>query len=259
MSVRLPSADAYVPQIDKEHKWLPVLRGALPLPIPEPLAKGTPALGFPRPWSVYRWIDGETVSADTVSDLTQFAFDLAEFLNALYRCDPSNGPEAGAHSFQRGGPVGVWDAQTRDALRRLGQVDVAGATEVWEAALDAREDRRHVWVHGDITGSNLLVRGGRLSAVIDFGCCAIGDPACDTTIAWTLLTGESRSLFKSQLQVEESTWARGRGWALWKALTQLVADLSTPGYAEGSARRFGWRQSASQVIDEVIADHRGAF
>src|SRR5947208_16967826 len=77
MSVRLPSADAYVAQIDKEHRWLPILGQQLPLPIPEPLAKGAPEHGFPRPWSVYRWLDGETASADTVSDLTQFARDLA--------------------------------------------------------------------------------------------------------------------------------------------------------------------------------------
>jgi len=258
MSVRLPSAEAYVAQIDKEHQWLPILRNQLPLSIPEPLVKGAPELGFPRPWSIYRWIDGETASADTVSDLTLFASDLAAFLNALYGCDPSNGPPAGPHSHSRGRPVMVWDAQTRAALDRLGrQVDVAGASEVWKAAVDTGSEQPPVWVHGDITGSNLLVRGGRLSAVIDFGCSAVGVPACDTTIAWTFFSGESRSLFKSQLAVDEATWARGRGWALWRALIHLVADLSTLGHAERAATRFGWRQSARQVVDDVIADHRG--
>lgn len=258
MSARLPSADAYVAQIDKEHRWLPLLRTHLPLPIPEPLVKGVPALGFPRPWSIYRWIEGETASADTVSDSRLFATDLAGFLTALYRCDPSNGPAAGAHSFSRGGPVSVWDAQVREALERLGnQVDVAGASEAWEIAVEARSEEPPVWAHGDITGTNLLVRGGRLAAVIDFGCSAVGDPACDTTIAWTFFRGESRALFKSQLPVDQATWARGRGWALWKALIALVADLSTPGYADLAARRFGWRQSARQVVADVIADLRG--
>lgn len=93
--------------------------------------------------------------------------------------------------------------------------------------------------------------------MIDFGCCAVGDPACDTAIAWTFFTDESRALFKSQLAVDEATWARGRGWALWKALIELVADLSTPGYAERSAIRFGWRYSARQIVDDRIAHHRG--
>ena len=152
----------------------------------------------------------------------------------------------------------TWDAQTREAIARLGrQVDVARASAVWAAAVDARSGQPPVWVHGDITGTNLLVRGGRLSAVIDFGCSAVGDPACDTTIAWTCFSGESRSLFKSQLPVDEATWARGRGWALWKVLLELVADLSTPGQSERSATRFGWQQSPRQVVDDVIADHRG--
>ena len=259
MSVRLPSADAYVAQIDKEHRWLPIFRGDLPLSIPEPLAKGEPALGFPRPWSIYRWIVGETATDETVSSLTQFADDLAAFLTALYSCDATDGPAAGPHSHWRGSPVTVWDSQTRDSLDRLSrEIDAAGATEVWEAAVDARWEQPPVWVHGDITGANLLVQGGRLSAVIDFGCSAVGDPACDTTIAWTFFAGESRTAFKSQLPVDEGTWARGRGWALWKALIELVADLSTPGHAQRSASRLGWRHSARQIVDDVIAEHRSA-
>jgi aminoglycoside phosphotransferase (APT) family kinase protein len=257
MSVRLPSADAYVAQIDKEHRWLPILRGELPLPIPEPLAKGAPALGFPRPWSIYRWISGETATDHTVGDLTQFARDLAAFLAALYGCDATDGPVAGAHSHERGGPVSVWDRQVRDMLDGLGgEIDATGATDVWEAAVDARWEQPPVWVHGDITGTNLLVRRGRLSAVIDFGCSAVGDPACDMTVAWTFFAGESRAMFKSQLPVDEATWARGRGWALWKVLIDLVADLSTPGHAAWAAIRMGWRQSPVQIVEDVIADHR---
>jgi aminoglycoside phosphotransferase (APT) family kinase protein len=259
MSVRLPSAHIYVAQIDKEHRWLPVLGRDLPLPIPEPLAKGGPALGFPFPWSIYRWIDGETATDATVADRTQFARDLAAFLTALHACDAGDGPAAGAHSHTRGGPVAAWDNHTRDALDRLsGEIDVAGATEVWNEALDSRWDRPPVWVHGDITGSNLLVRRGRLSAVIDFGCSAVGDPACDTAIAWTFFTGESRAQFKSLVPVDDATWARGRGWALWKAVIEIVRDLSAPGHAQRAATRFGWRHSPRQIVDEVIADQHGA-
>jgi aminoglycoside phosphotransferase (APT) family kinase protein len=136
-------------------------------------------------------------------------------------------------------------------------MDVAGALEVWDASLAAQSDgQRPVWVHGDVTGSNLLVQDGRLSAVIDFGCSAVGDPACDTTIAWTLFEGESRALFMSLLAVDEATWARGRGWALWKALLEVAADLTTPGRAERAPKRFGWRTHPQQIIDDLIADFR---
>ena len=125
--------------------------------------------------------------------------------------------------------------------------DVAGARKVWEAALASEWEQPPVWVHGDVTGSNLLVRDGRLDAVIDFGCSAVGDPACDTVIAWTFLEGESRAAFTSNLALDEDTWARGRGWALWKALTDLATDQPSV--------RFGWRFTPRQIVDEVIADY----
>ena len=112
-------AESYVPQVEKEHRWLPVLAPQLPLPIPEPVARGAPALGFPRPWSVYRWRPGEPAIAERVHDETCFASDLAGFLAALYTIDSTGGPAAGAHSFFRGGPVATLDADVREAIATL--------------------------------------------------------------------------------------------------------------------------------------------
>ena len=251
MSVRLPSAAIYAEQVDKEHRWLPRLRPHLPLPIPEPLAKGEPGFGFPRPWSVYRWIDGQTAEAGQIADLREFAADLAAFLAALYKVDPAGGPLPGPHNFFRGGSPAHYDAETRAALTALhGHVDVGLASEVWEAALAAPWDGPPVWFHGDAQPGNLLLNpAGRLGAVIDFGTCGIGDPACDTTIAWTFLSGDSQRVFKERLPVDEKTWTRGRGWAIWKAMIVLVRALSTdPAEADFT----------KNVISKILADHRGA-
>lgn len=257
MSVRLPSADPYVAQVEKEHRWLPVLGPCLPVLIPVPLAKGAPSAEFPRPWSVYRWIDGHTATGDALGDLEALAVELGGFLGALHRCEP-DGPPAGDHSFSRGGPVSIWDGQVRELLARLdGVIDLAGAGTVWEAALDAPHRVADVWVHGDLTGSNLLVRDGHLAGVIDFGCCAIGDPACDLTVAWTLFAGTSRSRFRSLVPVEATAWARARGWALWKALVHLHAGLSRPGRGQRRDERAGWRVSAADVVAELIRDIGG--
>jgi aminoglycoside phosphotransferase (APT) family kinase protein len=251
MSVRLPSSQAYVEQVDKEHRWLPILASQLPLPIPEPLAKGKPDCGFPRPWSVYRWIDGQTAEVGGVADLPGFAADLADFLAALYKVDPSDGPLPGTHNFFRGGSPAYYDADTRAALAALhGHIDTGLAAEVWEAALAARWDGPPVWFHGDAQPGNLLLdSSGRLSAVIDFGTSGIGDPACDTTIAWTFLSGESQRVFKERLPADEATWTRGRGWAIWKAMIVLVRELDTnPDDAK----------LTKNVIDKILADHRDA-
>jgi aminoglycoside phosphotransferase (APT) family kinase protein len=256
MSVRLPSADPYVAQVDKEQRWLPVLAPQLPVPIPVPLGRGEPTPAFPRPWSVYAWIDGDLLSVGRVADMEAFASDLAGFLVALYACEPT-GPAPGPHSFSRGGSVTTWDDQTRQTLEPLRDViDTRAALDVWEAALDARYEAPAVWAHGDVTGTNLLVRDGRLAGVLDFGCCAVGDPACDLTIAWTFFNGESRELFKALVPVEASAWARGRGWTLWKALLHLAADQAKPGQAQRLDRRVGWRFSAQDIVDEVIADYQ---
>jgi aminoglycoside phosphotransferase (APT) family kinase protein len=239
LSVRLPSAAGYVPQIEKEHRWLPRLAPCLPLPIPVPLAKGQPAQGYPSEWSIYRWLPGEPVATACIPDLTRFASDLASFLGALYRIDPDDGPIAGPHSFYRGGPLSTYDAETRrsiDALRD--EIDANLATAIWEEALAATWQELPVWVHGDVAVANLLVQDGRLSAVIDFGCSAVGDPACDTVIAWTFFSGSSREAFRNKLPVEPGAWTRGRGWALWKALILIAGYRTTDEGKANEARRI---------------------
>jgi aminoglycoside phosphotransferase (APT) family kinase protein len=154
------------------------------------LAKGEPGEGFRFPWSVYEWIAGDPAGIDTIGDLTAFAADLAAFLVALRDADPAGGPEPGLHNWFRGGHLRVYDAQARQAIEVLdGRIPGDLATEIWQSALRASWDRRPVWFHGDIAPGNLLVRDGALAAVIDFGTCGVGDPACDLAIAWTFLSG----------------------------------------------------------------------
>ena len=248
MTVRLPSAAGYVPQVEKEHRWLPELGRQLPLTIPAPLAKGKPTDEYPWPWSVYRWLDGDTAAVGHISDLGSFASSLAEFLVALQQIDPAHGPLYGPHSFYRGGPLTTYDDETRRAIKILGdRVDTEAVTAIWEAALASTWDRLPVWIHGDIAPGNLLVTQGRLSAVIDFGCSAIGDPACDLAIAWTLFSGESRKAFRAALPLDDATWARGRGWTLWKA---LIVYAALPGTNPKEAEKARW------VIDELLFEHR---
>ncbi len=250
MSVRLPSAQGYVPQVEKEHRYLPRLAPLVPLPIPTPLGKGQPGGGYPFPWSVYRWIDGNTVRRECIADMSAFATALAHFLAVLQRIDPAGGPPAGPHSFFRGGSLTMYDAETRRAIVALRDaIDAHAATAVWNAALAATWQGSPVWFHGDVAEGNLMVKDGQLSAVIDWGTSGVGDPACDTVIAWTLFKGASRAAFRAALPLDDATWARGRGWALWKALITIAADQHTDPAKAGAAHR---------VIETVLADHQEA-
>jgi aminoglycoside phosphotransferase (APT) family kinase protein len=248
MTVRLPSAARYAPQVEKEHRWLPKLAPLLPLPIPVPLAMGVPADGYPWHWSVYRWLEGEVATAGRIADLSEFATTLADFLTALYRIDPSGGPPPGQHNFFRGGPLAVYDAETRQALATLdGRIDTDAALAAWEAALASSWHGAPVWFHGDVAAGNLLVERGCLSAVIDFGTSGVGDSSCDLAIAWTLFEGESREAFRGVLGTDDASWARGRGWALWKALITLADVIDTDPLLAARLRR---------EIDDILADHQ---
>lgn len=242
LCVRLPSAPGYVPQVAKEQRWLPQLAPHLPLPVPPVRGRGRPSALFPAPWSVYGWLDGAPAARARVDDPVRFAADLAAFLAALRSVDPTGGPAPGLHSAFRGGPLAHWDDEVGAILHRVHGRERDAAAGIWRDALAASSADPPRWFHGDVSANNLLVRDGRLVAVIDFGCSGVGDPACDTVILWTRLAGEAGTVFRRELGVDDATWARGRGWALWKAL--IMITNTPPGQAE----------LARHVLDALLAE-----
>ncbi|MFF4341906.1 aminoglycoside phosphotransferase family protein [Kitasatospora sp. NPDC001540] len=255
MTVRLPTHASYVPAVAKEDTWLPRLAPALPVPVPRVLGRGGPGEGYPHPWSVRGWIEGATAAPERIADLPRFAESLAAFLRALRSCDTTGAPAAGAHSFHRGAPLAHYDEETRRCLADLaGHVDTAHAAAVWDEALETRWSGPPVWFHGDVAEGNLLVSGGELAAVIDFGTCGVGDPACDLVIAWGLFAGDSRTAFRRAVDLDEDTWARARGWLTWKSLLVLAEGLrAAPGTTGADPARV---RAARRALAEVLADHR---
>ncbi len=247
--VRLPSAAEYAVAVDKEHRWLPVLAARLPLPVPTPLAQGEPGAGYPYPWSIYRWLDGEPASVDGIADPVRFALDLADFLAALQGVDTADGPQPGIHNWFRGGTLRTYDRQIQRALAQLdGHVDAELVRQIWASALDARWDGVDRWFHGDLAEGNLLLDDGQLAAVIDFGTCGVGDPACDLAIAWTLLSADGRQVLRQRLSVDAAAWARGRGWALWKTLSTCSRTFDEPKDAEEFA-------NAQRILGEIFSEY----
>ncbi|MFI0929834.1 aminoglycoside phosphotransferase family protein [Streptomyces sp. NPDC021012] len=221
LAVRLPKADWAEGQAEKEQRWLPHLAPHLPLPVPVPVGRGVPGEGYGRAWSVFAWLDGDDAYDAPITDLAHAAVELGRFGRSLRAVDAAGGPAS-----SRGGPVTGWeDGNLPGAVRELGAegvVDTELAMETWESVLRLPQwDGPPVWTHGDLLPGNLLSHGGRLGAVIDFGCLGVGDPAVDTMPAWSLLTADTRPLFREASRVDDATWARGRGWALcWGLVTE---------------------------------------
>jgi len=245
LSVRMPRIGWGVEQVAKEHVWLPRLAPHLPLAVPEPLAQGEPAEGYPYPWAVHRWLEGENLTWEALPDPLETARSLARFVLALRRIpSPPDAPRA-----NRGEPLHTRDTGVREAVAALhGQLDGKAVLAAWDASLHADEWlHAPVWAHGDLLPGNLLFRDGVLSAVIDFGGLGVGDPACDLLPAWSLFAGESREVYRSELAADEALWLRGRGHALAQALAFI------PYYRETNPAgvRTSWR-----VVGEVLADAR---
>ena len=239
MAVRLPRIHWAVDLVHKEQRWLPRLAPHLPLPIPVPIAKGMPGEGYPWHWSVTPWLEGENATPERIAGHCQAATELARFVRALERIDTAGGPPAGPANFYRGVPLEMRDAATRVAIAALeGVLDAGAAIAAWEEALRAAPwDRSPVWLHGDLQSGNLLVVQGQLSAVIDFGCLGVGDPAVDLIVAWNLFSGDARDAFREALAVDDATWARGRGWALSVALIALPYYRDSNPVLAGISRR----------------------
>lgn len=245
--VRLPREPGYAQQIVNECHWLPKLAPHSPLAIPRPLFSGTASSSFSLPWAIYDWIDSEIALPDRISNQCEFANDLAQFLRALHRVDTEQAPRPSVENGERGGSLAVYDEQTREAISVLqNELDANAAIAVWQQALSTTWPHSAVWVHGYISVGNLFLRQGKLAAVIDFGNMAVGDPACDLVIAWTIFDEQSRGAFREALAIDDDTWARGRAWAFWKALI-IAAKLDESNAYEA---RDPWK-----VIDTVLRDH----
>ena len=211
LALRLPRRAVAAGLLANEQTWLPVVAANLPLPAPIAVRIGQPALGYPYPWSVVPWFDGSP------SDLSPPGADqgpvLAAFLCTLHRPAPLDAPS----NRVRGGPLSdrasAFETQFAASERVEGPL-APHLREGWEAALRAPIDTPRTWFHGDLHGRNVLVKHGRLAAIIDWGDMAAGDAACDLAAVWMLLPDrEARAAAMAAYPASEATWTRARGWA----------------------------------------------
>jgi len=243
LSIRLPRRRDSTPTfLDKEFTWLPRLAQYIPFRIPTPIARGTPAEGYPHEWGVYDWLAGEDATAAPL-DLPHAAVDLAALIEGLRGVDPAGGPPAGS----RGGPLAPRDHATRTAIAELaGAIDASTVTAAWNEALAAPVwNGPPVWIHGDLDARNLLVKDARITGVLDWGAVCVGDPACDVKVAWAVLDAETRPVFRELLRIDDGSWARGRGWALSQALIALPYYMDT--YPVIVEQAWRW-------LEEALAD-----
>lgn len=228
LAVRLPRRTASAALIEHEQRWLPLLAPRLPLPIPVPVRIGRPGCGFPWSWSVVPWFMGRSAALAPPEDPLATAVVMGQFLRALHQPAPSDAP----HNPWRGVPLAARTEAVRSHLQQVeGRVDRGAVLDLWERVLATSPwAGPPLWIHGDLHPGNLLVDRGRLSAVIDFGDLAAGDPATDLSVLWMLLPGSARSSLLVSARdrsspIDDDTRTRARGWALALGLAYLANSL----------------------------------
>ena len=218
-------SDEFRAELVTEQEHARRIAAHVPFEVPEPLALGDPSDAYPGPWTAYRWIPGEIAGPDTVDDFDALARDLAAFVRALHAIDSDGGQWSGSG---RGGPLQPYDEDVRRVLAdNTHLVDSERLERLWTRCLAAPHADADVWDHTDLMPGNLLVREGRLVAVIDLEGVRIGDPAVDLMPAWNLLPPQSRDVYRRELGLGKAAWVRGRAWAFIQAIFALPYYIDT--------------------------------
>lgn len=269
--VRLPRQPGGSASIDKEARWLPFVAPHLTVPVPEVVGVGDPAHGYPERWSVTRWLDGRTPTVPwdpADGSPAALAEDLARTVRELRAipvpADVADDPDL---QWYRGGLLRDVDAEFREALAGCREIpelglDLGRALEVWEEALavelrwlrgssqsssapqpaSGAPQPAWCWFHGDLFAENLLVRDGRLAAVLDAGGLAIGDPTIDLVAGFEVLDAAGLRIYRNALEVSDDEWTRAKGWALF------VAIVTFPYYWETMPTRCAHRRVMAQAV-----------
>lgn len=240
LALRLPRSERAPAVLEQEHRWLPGLAEALPLPIPVPARLGAPTERFPKTWLVTTWVHGTPADLAPI-DRPESAETLAAFLTALHRPAPADAPKN-----LRGGPLRDFVAGAEEHYHRLD----AGQREIVKDALAAPDwDGPAMWFHGDLHAANVVTADGALTGVVDFGDMGAGDPANDVAAAWLLLPDPAA--FFEHYETDEATIRRARGWALVRAL-----GLREIGLAGEAGKHWGkptWRPAAEAALERLTA------
>jgi len=241
---RLPRVAQWARDLETESHWLPRLAPGLSLRVPEPVVIGRPGDGYPWSWAIYRWIDGQPYADELIPDERQAARELARFVTGLRRADTAGAPRAGRR------PLRQLDADTRAAIEAAGDdIDRDAVLAAWEQALEtpAWDGQTPAWIHADLLRPNLLVDGGKLRAVIDWGAAGAGDPAADLIAAWAVFGPDGREAYRDALDHGDGAWDRARGVALHQAVMLI------PYYRETNP---GMAALGRRTVGQVLADLR---
>lgn len=192
------------------------LAASSPFPAPLPVGIGRPGQGYPMPWSVQTWLDGDVATPSGLAGSEAFATDLVTLISALRAVDVRGRTFDGQG---RGGELTDHDEwMTICFAESDGLLDVPRLRAAWARLRELPRCGPAVMSHRDLIPANLLVRGEHLVGVLDGGGFGPADRALDLVAAWHLLDADRREIVRNGLAVGDLEWQRGAAWAFLQAM-----------------------------------------
>lgn len=225
---RFPRRQIAIPGVERELAVLPRLAPLLSIPVPEPRFVGTPSEHFSWPFFGAALLPGrELADAELTDDArVQVGVELARLLRILHapetaaRVDPERTLPV---DFNRRADMSFRVPRTRERLSQLGRPETAEIAELLAEAEALAPSSRNVLVHGDLHARHVLIDGGSLSGVIDWGDVCLGDRAIDLLLVWSLLPSTRREPFFAEYgPVDRETCVRARVLAVFLCATLAI-------------------------------------
>jgi aminoglycoside phosphotransferase (APT) family kinase protein len=197
---RFPRRALAVPLVARELAVLTRVAPLVPVAVPVPAFVGTESELFPRPFFGHRVLRGvEPADASLMdADRARLGVGIARFLRALHAPatrEAVDGERELPVDPNRRADMPFRVAKAREWLGRLADLAPVQRTTA-DRMLDEAEllepSSTEALVHGDLHVRHVLVEGGQLSGVIDWGDICIGDPAIDLQFVWSVVPPEAR-------------------------------------------------------------------
>jgi aminoglycoside phosphotransferase (APT) family kinase protein len=237
---RFPRREVAIPGVERELALLARLAPLVPVPIPVPEFVGRPDVHYPWPFFGCALLRGHEPADVSLSgeERIELAGELGRLLRALHApetrlaADPQGSLPVDPNRRTRIERVVL----VREQLRELEAAGMWRARPAVEAVLAEASGlpppvEPYVLAHGDLHARHVLVDGGALSGVIDWGDVCVADPSVDLMLVWSLLPPAGRDRFVAAYgPVDEARRLRARvlAFSLGAALALYARDTGNP-------------------------------
>ncbi len=217
--VRLPRRRSAFTFVEREIRHLPSIPQNLPLAIPRIESVGVASELLPGPWFVTQYLPGISGNEASLAECVKGANDLGVTLASIHALSTEHLSNVSA----RGVAIETRRSFFEQGLDQLPKWAERISQDFFNQAAHSEMESAKVFLHGDVHRSNLMVDGGRPTALIDFGDLGYGDRAGDLGGGIFSVGYEAHQEFLLAYgSVSKATLVRALGWSCYFAVRNFA-------------------------------------